>query len=135
MNVNEYFLELYYSRMDPAGVQEQLLEDAELEQELHNLRKNLAGHLYTFARHRFWKLIGDIPDDLRRRFVEFGLAHAVVDGPFAELSQADYEHLFNIPDQGAFVWQEEYSDEGEEDDLMTLLSLLNELADAKSFFV
>jgi len=107
MNVNEYFLELYYSRMDPAGVQEQLLEDAELEQELHNLSKNLAGHLYTFARHRFWKLIGDIPDDLRRRLVEFGLAHAVVDGAFAELSQADYEHLFNIPDQGAFAWQEE----------------------------
>ena len=127
---------MYYYKMDPIGIQEQRDQEKEIEDELQELRVSLAGHFFTFARHRFWKLAGDMPADLRRRFVEYGVSHPAVDDSDKACVTQEFERCFDVSDEICWSWQEEYNDDDDDgSDLLKLLRLLRELANLETFFV
>jgi len=137
LDIVECFLEMYYYNLDPIGIQERLDEQKEIEDEIRELRVCLAGHFFTYDRHRFWKLAHDMPEDLRRRFVEFGILHPIVDDDLkSQMSQTDMEQRVDASDPIAYSWQEEYNDDDDDtSDLLKLLRLLRELADLRALVV
>ena len=79
-----------------------------------------------------------MPPDLRRRFVESGVAHpAIHDENKTQITQKEFERFFDASDQICYSWQEEYNDDDDDanSDLLRLLQLLRELADLETFFV
>ena len=130
-----HFMDLYYRRLDPVGIQESIDEEKDMKQQEEELRVNLAGHFFTFSRHRFWDVIGNCPSELRRQFVEYGISHPQVEHEMADISRNLYKDMFFDHNSQAYEWQEWHNDESDDDDLMTLLRLLRELAVVESFFV
>ena len=78
-----------------------------------------------------------MPEDLRRRFVEFGILHPIVDDDLkSQMSQRDLEQRVDASDPIAYSWQEEYNDDDDDtSDLLKLLRLLRELADLRALVV
>jgi len=65
----------------------------------------------------------------------YGISHPQVKHEMSDMSQRVYEDLFFDPNSQAYEWQEWHSGESDDDDLMTLLQLLRELAVLETFFV
>jgi len=130
-----HFMDLYYRRLDPVGMQESIEEETDMKHQEQELRVNLCGHLFTFSRHRFWEIIGNCPTELRSRFVQYGISRPQVKHEMSDMSQSVYEDLFFDHNSQAYEWQEWHNDESDDDDLMTLLQLLREPAVLETFFV
>lgn len=130
--VVDTFLQDYYCLMDPAGIEERLLENEMVEAEIFEFDKSFAGHAFTFDRKAFWKCVGKLPDNLRRELVEFGLKHSAHDSPH-QLTAKQYESLYHDHAEEAFAWQYMYSDMDDKDDLMTLLCMLSRAVKHNSF--
>ena len=113
----------------PEGIAQRRAEDEEhekqMEEEEREKRRARLGHMFTFARQHFWKL-GDIPKELRKELVEFGLTHPPrFTNHFIEPSA--FEEVYFKDVEVAHSWQEEWSDEHEDDDLLVLLRFLRKI--------
>ena len=114
----------------PEGIAQRRAEDEEyekqMEEEERDMRRARLGHMFTFDRQHFWKLLGDIPKELRKELVEFGLTHPPrFTNDFIERSA--FEEVYFKDVEVAHSWQEEWSDEHEDDDLLVLLRFLRKI--------
>jgi len=114
----------------PEGIAQRRSEDDEyekaMEEEDRDMRRARLGHMFTFNRQHFWKLLGNIPTELRKELVEFGLTHPP---RFTDhvIEPSAFEEVYFNHDEAAFCWQEEWSDEHEDDDLLVLIRLLRKV--------
>ena len=87
------------------------------------MRESYLGYTFTFDRGRFWEILGNVPRELRQELVHFGLANP----PRIEqtaIDALDFERLSFQDPRRANIWQEYFSDTGDDDDLMALIRML-----------
>ena len=86
-------------------------------------RLNLLGHLYTYDWPMFFKFVSHGDKTTIAQFISFGRSHACIQLD-ALLSIAEWEQKYRNYDEMAYAWQHGYTDEHDDDDLMSLLRLL-----------
>ena len=90
------------------------------------IRQAFLGHTFTYDRPKFWTLLGDVAQDVRRGFVTLGIKYPPLSTP-QRVSPHDFEGMYFHDPRLAFEWQEHYNDDGEiETDLLSLLHLLRQ---------
>jgi hypothetical protein len=114
----------------PDGIAQRLAANAQMDADMikeeHDIRKARLGHTFTFDRHGFWQILGEVSQDVRKGFVQLGLRCPIVSSGIT-LSSHEFEYLYFNDPRGAFQRQDYYNDEGAEDtDLLILLRLLEQ---------
>ena len=116
------FLEDYYDLLDPEGVENRMQENRAVDEAYRDQSIYVAGHLFTYDRRQFWKIIFGLSEEIEeelqeasRNFLQRNLA-----GPTDANAAA---MLYYCQGSG---WQEEYSAE----DGLTLRRLFRKVADS-----
>ena len=102
-------------------------DERQIEQDERDMRLARFGYMFTFDRQHFWDEIGEVPHDLRKNLVHFGLSYPRSSCELQPMRPQEFERLFFHDPRTANAWQEHYSDEGDSD-LLALLRLLRRAA-------
>jgi hypothetical protein len=101
------------------------------EEDYREMRINRLGHVFTFERKDFWQRCRNAPDELRRALTSFAVQHPPLQNT-SDLTWKVFEDFFIAHASVAYAWQEHYSDDNDEDSLMTLIGLIRRLVDVSS---
>ena len=94
------------------------------------MQMNRLGHAFTYRRQEFWQLCIDAPVCLHKEVTAFAASQPPA-RPTSELDHSDFEAAFFSHAPAACEWQECYTDQNDDDDLMALIRLLRALVEAK----
>ena len=123
-----------YFHIIPEGVDKRRARNEEIEQEMkieeRDMQRAMMGYTFTFDRNRFWELVRGVPRHLHKRIVEFGVAHPV-SHLRPPLTSSEFERLYFDDPCEANCWQEFYSDNDDEDELMWLLNMFRSIESSK----
>eukprot|EP00973_Karenia_brevis_P018038 2477757-Karenia_brevis.AAC.1 len=111
---------LYWSLLDPTGIRERQDHNDSIESEIREMEVNMLGYYFTFQRDRFWQYARIASEELKRELVSFSICHAAQPSPHM-FSPDEFENSYFSHEAIAYSWQESFSDEDDNDDLMQLL--------------
>jgi len=119
-------LDAYFHRV-PEGIAKRRARNDEIEAEIEEAEREVylafLGHTFTYDRDKFWSTLINPPEELRLSFIQFGAMHAPCSAR-VHFSRREFELFYDSDPREANAWQEEYSDEHDNDELMQLLALL-----------